>query len=271
MSEIYQRSSLLLGSSAMSRLAAAHVAVFGVGGVGSWCAEALLRTGITRLTIVDSDCVAESNINRQLMATMQTVGRPKVEVLKERLLTINPQAEITAVQAVYTAETAERFNIPQFDAVVDAIDSVPDKANLILETTAARVPLFSSMGAALKTDPTRIAVAEFGKVKGCPLAAALRKRFKKTDRFPRRKFKCVYSEEVIKSAARPNEQRRLPDNASLAPDVPSVTAERQAATAAPHDWNLRKAQINGSLLQITGVYGFTLAGLVINHLAAEPA
>lgn len=255
MSEIYQRSSLLLGENGMAKLAKSPVIVFGVGGVGSWCAEALVRTGITRLTVVDSDCVAESNINRQSPATSLTIGRPKVEVLRERLLEINPEAEITALQRIYTAETAASFHIATYAAVVDAIDSLADKALLILETTAAKVPLFSSMGAALKLDPTRIAVAEFWKVKGCPLAAALRRRFKKSGQLPRRKFKCVYSEEVVKTASYANSQR------DFSTEVP--------ADGAQHDWNAKKAQINGSLLQITGIYGFMLAGLVVNELCKE--
>ena len=123
---IFRRSELLLGDEAMSRIAEKRVIIFGVGGVGSWCAESLMRSGIRKLTMVDSDCVSVTNINRQLMATSKTVGQVKVEALKERLLSINPSAEITALQQIFTAETAESFDIGSYDYVIDAIDSLKD-------------------------------------------------------------------------------------------------------------------------------------------------
>ena len=150
-----------MGDEAMERIAKARVILFGVGGVGSWCAESLVRTGIRRLTIVDSDRVAPSNINRQLMATTETVGRVKVEALKERLLTINPYAEITAIEKIFTEATASEFQLEEYDFVIDAIDSLSDKMLLIEMACRTRAKLFSSMGAALKMDPTRIQVAEF--------------------------------------------------------------------------------------------------------------
>lgn len=228
---IFLRSRLLLGDVGMARLQTARVIVFGVGGVGSWCVESLVRTGLRHITIVDSDNVCPSNINRQLMATTLTIGQPKVEVLKERLLQISPDAEITALQMTYSEETSEAFHLEQYDCVVDAIDSLPCKAHLIL-TATQQSTLFSSMGAALKTDPTKISVAEFWKVEGDPLARALRNRFKKQKTFPSQKFQCVYSKE--------------PPHKNL------FTPETE--------------QGNGSLSQITGIFGFTLAGLVINNL-----
>jgi len=135
--EIFRRSELLLGPEAMGRIAEKRVIVFGVGGVGSWCAESLVRSGIRRLTIVDSDRVCATNINRQLMATTKTVGQVKVDALKERLLTINPSAEITALQQLFTAETAESFELETYDYIIDAIDSLKDKALLILMATSA--------------------------------------------------------------------------------------------------------------------------------------
>lgn len=225
-SEIFNRAELLLGSENMQRLAAAKVLVMGVGGVGSWCAECLVRTGIRHLTIVDADVVQTSNINRQLMATTATIGQVKVEALKERLLLINPDADIQAIQMEYNETTASEFDLDSFDYVVDAIDSLKDKALLILQTTASNAKLFSSMGAALKLDPTKIEVAEFWKVQGDPLAKALRNRFKKSGEFPKRKFKCVFSQE------------RLP----------------------------YKTEGKGSISQITAIFGFTLAGLVINDI-----
>ena len=184
---IFRRSELLLGNEAMERIAQKRVIVFGVGGVGSWCAESLVRSGIRQLTIVDFDSVDVTNVNRQLMATTKTVGQVKVEALKERLLTINPSAEITALQKTFTEDTAGEFHLEEYDYIIDAIDSLKDKAALILLATSLpstgedrRGPKFySSMGAALKLDPTHIQITEFWKVKGDPLARALRNRFKK--------------------------------------------------------------------------------------------
>ena len=183
---IFRRAELLLGDEVMSSIGQKRVIIFGVGGVGSWCAESLVRSGITHLTIVDSDRVCITNINRQLMATSKTVGQVKVEALKERLLSINPQAEITALQQIFTAETADSFDIGSYDYIIDAIDSLKAK-------------FYSSMGAALKLDPTRIKTAEFWKVQGDPLARALRKRFKRDGQYPKRKFQCVYSDELLEN------------------------------------------------------------------------
>jgi len=230
---IFSRAELLLGHEAMARIAQKRVIVFGVGGVGSWCVESLVRSGIRRLTIVDCDRVCISNINRQLMATSATVGQVKVDALKERLLSINPAAEITALQQVFTAETADSFDLGSFDYIIDAIDSLKDKALLIRMATQTSAKLFSSMGAALKLDPTRIKTTEFWKVQGDPLARALRKRFKRDGQYPKRKFQCVYSDELLENKG-------------------------QTAETCP-----TKAQVNGSLVHITAVFGFMLAGLVV--------
>ena len=188
---IFNRAQLLLGSDAMERLGKIRVIIFGVGGVGSWCAESLVRSGISHLTVVDSDRVCITNINRQLMATVKTVGQVKVEALKERLLTINPMAEIDARQQIFSEETANSFCLESYDYIIDAIDSLKDKRLLIEMACQTKAVFFSSMGAALKMDPTRIKVAEFWKVEGCPLARALRQRFKRLKRKPARKFLCV--------------------------------------------------------------------------------
>ena len=196
--DIFSRTKLLLGEAALEQMAAKRVILFGVGGVGSWCAETLVRSGIHHLTIVDSDVVVASNINRQLPATTATIGQPKVEVLRERLQQINPQAQINALQMRFNEETAEGFRLEEYDFVIDAIDSLKDKAELILRCTALEhVTLVSSMGAALKIDPMRIRVADFRKVEGDPLARALRHRFKQLGRFPQKKFLCVYSDEHL--------------------------------------------------------------------------
>lgn len=194
---IYERTIQLIGEAAFGRLQQARVILFGAGGVGGWCAEALVRTGIGHLTIVDFDSVAPSNLNRQLVATQETLGKPKAEALAARLKSICPEAGITALTARYTAETADTFRLETYDYVIDAIDQVEDKMHLILKATETEgVTLFSSMGAGRKTDPQQIRVAEFGKVEGCPLARALRTRMRKAAQWPTRKFRCVYSPEL---------------------------------------------------------------------------
>ena len=255
---IFRRAELLLGDEAMGRIAEKRVIIFGVGGVGSWCAESLVRSGIRKLTIVDSDRVCITNINRQLMATTKTVGQVKVDALKERLLTINPSAEITALQQIFMAETAESFQLGTYDYIIDAIDSLKDKALLILMATSqGGGKFFSSMGAALKLDPTKIQVAEFWKVKGDPLARALRNRFKREKLFPKRKFQCVFSDELLENkghnATCGTEQCMCP-KAKTGPGDPNLLN---------HEWCSSKAQINGTLAHITAIFGFMLAGLVI--------
>lgn len=244
---IFDRTRRLVGDEALRHIGSQRVILFGVGGVGSWCAEGLVRSGIGHLTLVDPDCVNVSNINRQLMATTATVGQPKVEVLRERLLTINPEAEILTSTLPYNPETAPQFNLDSYDYVIDAIDSLQDKALLILNATKAKCHFVSSMGAALKCDPQRIKVAEFWNVEGCPLARALRKKFKKSHHYPAHKFRCVYSDEV------------LPNKGVIEP-----TTNPSQSYADP-----KKAQINGSLVHITAIFGFTLSGIIMQDLTKE--
>ena len=241
--EQFSRSEALLGSETMESLRTKRVILFGVGGVGSWCAEALIRTGLTHLTIVDGDTVQPSNVNRQLPATRETLGRPKVEVLKERLLTINPEAEIEAIHKMYEAQStmydgrctkeeepyAEEpfdFRIEEYDYVIDAIDSVAAKADLIIRATRTRgVKIFCSMGAALRLDPTKVTTGELMDIKGDALAKAVRARMKKMGVKPYRKVQCVYSTE-------------------------------QAL----------QCETRGSLMQVTAVFGCTLAALVVRDI-----
>lgn len=231
---IHTRSCTILGNEAMQKLNQSRVIIFGVGGVGSWCAESLVRTGLTHLTIVDSDTVCVTNCNRQLMATSSTIGQSKVEAMKRRLNDINPDAQITALSTRYTPESAEQFHLEEYDVVIDCIDSLPDKADLILRTSRLYPDtlLLSSMGAALKKDPTKIQVAEFWKVEGDALARALRNRFKRSKQFPAHKFQCVYSKE---------------------PPLP----------------NLVEGDGNGSLVHITSIFGMMLSGLAIELLVVK--
>lgn len=261
---IFNRAQLLLGSDAMERLGSIKVIIFGVGGVGSWCAESLVRSGISHLTVVDSDRVCITNINRQLMATVKTVGQVKVEALKDRLLTINPMAEIDARQQIFSEETADSFCLDSYDYIIDAIDSLKDKRLLIEMACNTKAVFFSSMGAALKMDPTRIKVAEFWKVEGCPLARALRQRFKRLKRKPARKFLCVYSDELLENKGH---------NASCGTEkcmCPKAKNGPGDAALLNHEWCSSKAQINGSLMHITAIFGMTIAGLVVKDAVGRP-
>ena len=240
MDSVYaNRTELLLGADVLARLGEVRVALFGVGGVGSWCAEGLVRSGVKHLTLVDADRISPSNVNRQLMATPRTVGQVKVEALRGRLLEIAPDAQIVPLQKVFSAATAEEFDLAGYDYILDAIDSLKDKGELILRATRTPAVFFSSMGAALKIDPTQVRVAEFWNVRGCPLGAALRKKFKQNHTWPGHKFRCVYDEQV------------LPNRGSVAVSETDL---------------FDKAQINGSLAHITAIFGMTLCGLVVEDV-----
>lgn len=244
----------------MTRMDETRVIIFGVGGVGSWCAEGLVRSGIGHLTIVDSDRVCITNVNRQMPATSKTIGMVKVEALKEKLMEINPDVDINAVQAIYSEETAKDFDLDSYDYVIDAIDSLKDKAALILHATRSKAKFFSSMGAALKLDPMKIEVAEFWEVKGCPLARALRQRFKKRKEYPKKKFLCVYSEELLENKGQASScgtDKCVCPKSETAPGDPEL---------ANHEWCSSKARINGSLMHITSIFGLTLSGLVIRNI-----
>ena len=242
MQEIFSRVELLFDKEGLQRIKSRRIILFGVGGVGSWCAESLVRTGITNLTIVDFDDVNPSNINRQLMATTRTIGMPKVEALRERLLEINPNAHITAICEVYSEATNHLFNLSQYHYIIDCIDSLKDKMALLHHATATPAKVFSSMGAALKVDPTQIKVAELWKVRGCPLGAALRKKMKQKHILPAQKVMCVYSEELLQNKGQKG---------------PSEIEENSP---------IKKVQTNGSLSHITGIFGFTIAGMIIHDI-----
>ena len=262
MEDFFSRSEALLGAEVMEGLRTKRVILFGVGGVGSWCAEALVRTGLVHLTIVDGDTVQPSNVNRQLPATRETLGRPKVEVLKERLLTINPEAEIEAIYKYlsphcsmtvprtlnrakpFTPEgrnslslgedLGEIFQLAEYDYVIDAIDSVAAKTDLIINATRVRgTKIFCSMGAAMRFDPTKVTTGELMEIKGDALAKAVRARMKKIGLHPYRKVKCVYSTE----------------NGQPLPTSPQG-----------------EEKIKGSLMQVTAVFGCTLASLVVEEI-----
>ena len=246
MDDFFSRSEAILGIEAIEELRTKRVILFGVGGVGSWCAEALIRTGLVHLTIVDGDTVQPSNINRQLPATRETLGRPKVEVLRERLLSINPEAEIKAINAMYEPTPSLKGGqdlgeaLSEYDYIIDAIDSVAAKTDLIIRATRVRgLKVFSSMGAALRFDPTQVTTGELMSIKGDALAKAVRARMKKIGLKPYKKVKCVYSTE---QAVRIQNTDRYADR--IQTELP----------------------IKGSLMQVTAVFGCTLASMVIEDI-----
>jgi tRNA A37 threonylcarbamoyladenosine dehydratase len=241
-------------------LSETNVALFGVGGVGSWCAEGLVRSGIGKLTIVDSDVVNPSNINRQLPATSITVGRPKVDVLGERLREINPNAEITALQRVYSWEVRDEFDLTRYDYVIDAIDSLSSKTELIINAHNAGATLFSALGAACKVDATRARVSSIWKSDRCKLGRFVRKRLRK--RGFEGDFLCVWSDE----------------RAFINDDSVNTDYDDDVVDVVDNDNNIgndnvdstinapTNKMINGSLVCVTGVFGFILSGLVINDI-----
>lgn len=230
------RSDLLLGAAA-ERLKNANAIIFGLGGVGGWCLEALVRSGLGHVTAVDGDIVRPSNINRQTAATSKTSGMPKASAMTNRLLEINPGLDITPVDAFYREETASEFDLGKFDFVFDAIDSIPDKALLICNALKSKAPLLvSSMGAALKRDPLHTKISRFSKVCGDPLARALKNRFKRTENYPARDFMCVWSDEPPRREA----------------------FTRSAET---------DERINGSFMPVTAAFGLAMASAAINSLS----
>lgn len=197
---MYERTELLLGTEGIEKLKNAHVAVFGVGGVGGFCIEALARAGIGEMTIVDRDTVSESNLNRQIIALRSTVSRPKTEVMGERLADINPELKLHALNMFYLPETASEVDFGEFDYVVDAVDTVTAKLDIIERAVKLGIPVISSMGAGGKLHPERFEVADIYETSICPLARVMRKECKKRGIG---QLKCVYSREEPITADRP--------------------------------------------------------------------
>ena len=229
----FGRLALLIGPETLETLGRTHVIIVGIGGVGSWCAEALVRSGVGRITLVDSDSVCVSNINRQAEALRSTVGRLKTEALEERLKDINPLCEITCFPLVFSKENSNVFDLPGADYVIDAIDTLPNKLDLIECALAAGVRLYSSMGMAQKLDPTLIRTADIWETSSCPLARLIRQGLRKRNMSGH--FTAVYSSEKLKRCAPP-----LKENGKI---------------------------INGSAVTVTAAAGMVLASLVIRDIS----
>lgn len=217
MNEFFIRTAMLLGDDAMSLLKEKNVAVFGVGGVGGYVAEALARSGIGSLTLIDHDTVSKSNINRQIIALQSTVGRPKTEVLKERVLDINPEISVTVHDVFFLPENSGDFDFSKYDYIVDAIDTVTSKIELIKKANSLNIPIISSMGAGNKLDPTKFEVSDIYKTSVCPLARVMRRELKKIGI---KKLKVVYSkEEPVISGNIQDSRKPIPGSVAFVPSV----------------------------------------------------
>lgn len=241
MEDQFARTRILLGDKAVDRLAQARVAVFGIGGVGGYVCEALARSGVGALDLIDSDKVSLTNINRQIIATHDTLGRYKTEVMRERILSVNPQADVRTYQCFFLPETAEQFSFAQYDYVVDAVDTVTAKIELILRAQEMQVPVISSMGAGNKLDASAFRVADIYATKVCPLARVMRRELKKRNV---EHLKVVYSEEE-----------------PLMPQEQEIMAEEKRSS-------MRRA-VPGSVAFVPSVAGLILAGEVIRDLAGD--
>ena len=240
MNEQFLRTAMLLGEDAMERLKNAHVAVFGIGGVGGYVVEALARAGIGHLTLIDSDTISLSNLNRQLLATHSTLGMPKVEAAKARILDINPASQVDIYPIFYTPATAHLLDFTRFDYIVDAIDTVTGKLALVERANAAHTPIICCMGTGNKLDASAFQVSDISKTSMCPLARVMRKELGKRGI---RHLKVVYSQEETLT--------------------PTGWEEEAAA--------IGKRQIPGSVSFVPGAAGLILAGEVIRDIAQGQA
>ena len=246
MSDQFIRTRLLIGDEPLERLAAAKVAVFGVGGVGGFCVEALARAGVGTLHLYDDDTVSESNLNRQIAALRSTIGRPKAEVVAARVKDINPDCEVKAIRMFYLPQNADQVDLSQYDYVVDCIDTVAAKLELVSRCTALRIKIVSAMGSGNKLDPTAFEVTDISKTQGCPLARVMRKELRTRGIHH---LKVVYSKEEPLSPARPIET-----------EVPAVSDTRPGSTA-------RRAT-PGSISFVPAAAGLVLASAVVRDLGA---
>lgn len=245
----FSRTQLLFGKEAMERLYNARVAVFGVGGVGGYTVEALARSGIGTLDLIDDDKVCLTNLNRQILATHKTVGKYKVDVAEERIHDINPDAVVNTYKTFYMPDTADQFDFSQYDYVVDAIDTVKGKLELVMQAQATGTPIISCMGAGNKLDPTRFRVADIYKTSGCPLARVMRTALRKRGV---KHLKVVYSDEI---PTRPIEDMSI-----------SCRSHCICPPGAKHKCTERR-DIPGSTAFVPSVAGLIIAGEVVKDLA----
>lgn len=223
MNEQFSRTALLLGTDAINNLQNKKVAIFGIGGVGGYVCEALIRSGVGKFDLIDNDTVCISNINRQIIATHKTIGRYKTDVMKERMLDINPNAKITVHECFFLPETSDKFDFTEYDYIVDAVDTVTAKIELIMKAKEYNIPIISAMGAGNKLDPSRFQVTDIYKTTMCPLAKVMRRELKKRGI---QKLKVVYSDEapitptfVSPQKNQSSSKRSIPGSTAFVPSV----------------------------------------------------
>ena len=249
----FSRTQLLLGESAMQELANKRVAVFGIGGVGGYACEALVRSGIGAFDLIDDDKVCLTNLNRQIIATRKTVGKYKTEVMKERMLEINPNVDVRIHNCFFLPENADKFPFDEYDYIIDAVDTVTAKISIIMKANELGIPVISSMGAGNKLDPTEFMVADIYKTRVCPLAKVMRRELKKRGV---KKLKVVYSEE---QPTRPIEDMSI-----------SCRTNCICPPGAEHKCTERR-DIPGSVAFVPSVVGLIIAGEVIKDIAGVNA
>lgn len=247
----FSRTQLLLGDEAMNKLAASRVAVFGIGGVGGYVCEALIRSGVGAIDLIDDDKVCLTNLNRQIIATRKTIGQYKTQVMKERILDINPDAKVEVHNCFFLPETADDFEFEKYDYVVDAVDTVTAKIALVMKCKEKNVPIISSMGAGNKLDASAFRVADIYKTKVCPLAKVMRRELKKRGV---KKLKVVYSEEM---PIKPLEDMSI-----------SCKTNCICPPGAQHKCTQRRA-IPGSVAFVPSVAGLIIAGEVVKDLIKD--
>lgn len=244
MSDQFIRTRMLIGDDPIQRLQKAKIAVFGVGGVGGFCVEALARSGVGALDLYDDDTVSESNLNRQIAALHSTIGRPKAEVLAERVRDINPSCRVRAIRMFYLPENADTVEFTQYDYVIDCIDTVTAKLDLIQRCTALGVPIISAMGSGNKLDPTAFVVTDLAKTEGCPLARVMRKELRKRGV---EHLKVVYSKELPRSPIQPAQA-----------EAPAQSGTRPGTTA--------RKDTPGSISFVPAAAGLLLASAVAREI-----
>lgn len=241
----FSRTELLIGAEGLQKLAQSKVAVFGIGGVGSFVVEGLVRSGVGKFVLVDDDCICLTNFNRQLHATRKTIGKPKVEVMRDRILEINPKAEVTVFQEFYLPDTADRLLADDYDYIVDAIDTVTGKIDLVIKAKAKNIPIISSMGAGNKLDPTRFEVSDIFSTSVCPLAKVMRQELKK---------RGVASLKVVYSKETPLTPLETENSSCNARCICPQDTTRTSTT---------RRQIPGSIAFVPSVAGLIIAGEVV--------
>lgn len=246
MSDQFERTELLLGREAIDKLAHSRVAIFGIGGVGGYVCEALVRSGVAAFDLIDKDTVALSNLNRQIIATRKTIGKYKAEVMRDRILEINPDADVRIHNCFFLPENADEFPFEEYDYIVDAVDTVTAKIALVMKATEKNIPIISSMGAGNKLDGSMFRVADIYKTKVCPLAKVMRRELKKRGV---KKLKVVYSEEL------PVRPIRNVESDSKAEDSNLLDEKK-----------IRRKDTPGSVAFVPSVAGLIIAGEVVKDL-----